>query len=79
MKQVYRVKTNLDNRPQICGKARAGVKDISMLQALLNLESAAKELVKSARWAGFQSPINELRRPLLEIKLARRQADKNKS
>ncbi len=71
MKQVYQVKTNFFNRPQIVGKGRKlSAKTIEEAQA--NLEAAANRLVTEARWAGFMSPINELRLPLLELRLLRR-------
>jgi hypothetical protein len=73
MKQVYRSKSNvLFSRPQLCGKARSLKVGCTIDEAVARLEHAANELVKNARWSGFMSPINELRRPLLELKLARR-------
>lgn len=72
MKQVYRVNRNLFDRPQLCGKSRCLRVNCTIDEALARLEQAATELVKHARWSGFMSPINELRRPLLELKLARR-------
>jgi hypothetical protein len=41
-------------------------------EALAKLEQAANRLVKEARWSGYKSKINELRIPLLQLRMARR-------
>jgi hypothetical protein len=74
MKRVYRVKTNFFGRPQIVGKSKL-LKDVTVAEAQERLEKAAIELVKRARWAAYMSPINELRKPLLELRMARRKHD----
>lgn len=71
MRQTLRIKSNLFNRPEVCGKARCLKVDCTLQEAYERLEKAADDLVKHARWAGYMSTINELRRPLLEIKLAK--------
>jgi hypothetical protein len=66
-------RSNLFNAPQVCGRARAGVKEgLSELEALRELEKEVINFVQHVRWANYGSVINELRRPLLTIKLARR-------
>ncbi len=47
-------------------------------EAYLNLEKAAKWLLKNARWYGFTRPrIKDLQKPLLQLKLARKKAKHN--
>ena len=71
--QIFPTKYNPFNRPQLCGKARSGLSvSVTEREAFDKLEKAAAELVKHARWSGYMSKINELRRPLLELRLARR-------
>jgi len=41
-------------------------------EALKNLELAATKLVKDARWTPYCTKINELRIPLIQLKLARK-------
>ena len=42
-------------------------------QAMQNLELAAQYIVKNARWVGLTpSKVTQLRRPLLQLKLARK-------
>lgn len=43
-------------------------------EAISNLEAAASRLLKEARWHPYQSGIRELQKPLLQLRLARRQA-----
>lgn len=72
MKQVYRVKSNiLFKRTQLVGKYKLLEKGTEE-ECFKRLEVAAKKLVEQARWASYMSPINELRKPLLELRLARR-------
>lgn len=40
--------------------------------ALKALELAAERLVKDARWHPFRSKINQLRRPLIALRMARK-------
>lgn len=72
MKQAYRIKTNTFDRTQIVGKGRMLKTDCTVEEAYARLELAAARLLKEARWTGYGSPINELRKPLLELRLARR-------
>lgn len=51
----------------------AALRNTSEEQALADLEAAAARIVKYARWCSLGSAkINELRRPLLALRLARR-------
>ena len=71
MKQVYRIKTNYWHRPQLCGKGRV-LRRMTVFEAQAQLERAAEQLVRDARWHGWMTPIDQLRKPLLELRLARR-------
>lgn len=54
----------------------------TVLQAQADLEAAARQLVNRAEWANpysmagrrYRAPVNELRLPLAELRLARRMA-----
>lgn len=43
-------------------------------EAQRNLESAARRLLKEARWHPYRSKIRELQKPLLQLRMARREA-----
>lgn len=45
---------------------------ITVEDAQAQLETAAKQLVKEARWFPYRSKIDALRVPLLKLKIARR-------
>lgn len=48
----------------------------SEADALRNLEAAVEQMVKQGRWYPYYSKINQLRKPLLQLRLARRNKPK---
>jgi hypothetical protein len=62
----------IEPRPPF-GSRKVILRPCTELQALENLVIAATKIVKNARWCDLtRSKVNELRRPLLQLKLARR-------
>lgn len=49
----------------------------SEAEAIRNLETQCRELVKMARWSPYCGKINELRIPLAQLRLARRKGKKS--
>lgn len=47
------------------------LKPLSLYDALLALEKAARDLAKKSRWYPYGSQMNELRVPLAQIRMAR--------
>ncbi len=60
------------------GNKKEYLRPCSETEALAALELAAAKIVKHARWCNFsRSKINELRRPLLQLRLARRKGGRS--